>query len=406
MRPFVVGAAVVLALGPCTAGAQSLSLTESEALARLGPGSPRVRAARAGVDVARADALAAGRWPNPRVTYDRESVAGVTEHLTMVGQALPVTGRRGLSVAAAAARVDATSRRAADEVRRIRADARLAFANLWAAQERERELTAARDRLQELAAILARREAAGDAAGFDRLRAEREVFDLDAESGTAAADRAEAQAILGGFISDGSSTGSVVAVRSPSPPEPLPSLDDLIARAEGMRGELLAFQKDAEAARLSERAAGRLVIPEPELVAGTKSSTAGRDLGSVITVHVTVPLFDRSRPERALAQARAAQAESQADAFRSVLRAEVAALRAIVLQRREAADRHRAAIAQSADALERIAQVSYDAGERGILELLDSLRSAATARVRQVALDLAVRQAELELEFASGWEIR
>ena len=56
--------------------------------------------------------------------------------------------------------------------------------------------------------------------------------------------------------------------------------------------------------------------------------------------------------------------------------------------------------------IERIAQVSYDAGERGILELLDAYRIGASARVRQAALDLAVRQAEIELEFASGWEIR
>ena len=29
----------------------------------------------------------------------------------------------------------------------------------------------------------------------------------------------------------------------------------------------------------------------------------------------------------------------------------------------------------------------------------------STARVRQAALDAAVRQAEIELEFVSGWEI-
>ena len=72
---------------------------------------------------------------------------------------------------------------------------------------------------------------------------------------------------------------------------------------------------------------------------------------------------------------------------------------------RLAADRYRASAVQAAAELERIAQVSYDAGERGILELLDGLRTAATARVRQSALDYAVRQAELELEFVSGWEI-
>ena len=93
------------------------------------------------------------------------------------------------------------------------------------------------------------------------------------------------------------------------------------------------------------------------------------------------------------------------DALRAILRSQIAAWRNVVLERRDAADRYRAAALKTAMELERIAQVSYDAGERGILELLDAFRSSASARVRQSALDFAVRQAELELEFVSGWEI-
>ena len=129
-------------------------------------------------------------------------------------------------------------------------------------------------------------------------------------------------------------------------------------------------------------------------------------LGSVVTVHATIPLFDRARPERALALARAAQAEARATAFRLVLRGQIAAFRATVVDRREAAERYRAQAINSADEIERIAQVSYDAGERSILELLDAFRIGTSARVRQAALDAAARQAEIELEFTSGWEIQ
>ena len=80
MRIVVRCATLAVLLMPSNAGAQSLPLTEADAMARLSPASPRVRAIRAGVDVARADVLAAGRWPNPRVTFDREAVAGVTGH--------------------------------------------------------------------------------------------------------------------------------------------------------------------------------------------------------------------------------------------------------------------------------------------------------------------------------------
>ena len=82
-------------------------LSEAEALARLAADSPRARAIRAGVDVARAEVLAAARYPNPRLAVDREAVAGVAETLTTVLQPLPITGRRTLEREAALAVADA-----------------------------------------------------------------------------------------------------------------------------------------------------------------------------------------------------------------------------------------------------------------------------------------------------------
>jgi len=102
----------------------------------------------------------------------------------------------------------------------------------------------------------------------------------------------------------------------------------------------------------------------------------------------------------------ASQAASQADLFERHLRAEIAGLRAAVDERRTTAERYRAAAVNGADQIEHIAQVSYDAGERGILELLDAYRTGAAARTRQALLDAAARQSEIELELVSGWEIR
>ncbi len=408
MRPVVLCAMAAAVLLPLRSSAQSLSLTEADVLARLSVESPRVRAILAGTEITRAEALSAERWPNPRVTVDRESVAGVTEYLTMVAQPLPITGRRHLEMQAAAALVEAGALRADDVVRRARADVRLAFAQLVAAQTREQTLTNARDRLRELAGVLARREAAGDAAGFDRLRAEREVSDVDADLSLAAADRARAQATLTAFFAGRIEPSRVIAapVASAAPAD-LPAIDALVERSLMMRGELLALQKEAAAARLSADAAQRRRLPEPELVAGTKSSTfGGGDIGSVFTVQAVIPLFDHGRPERALAEARGKQADAQADLLRASLRSEITALRADVLARREASARYRATAVSGAGEIERVAQVSYDAGERGILELLDAYRTGSAARTRQAALDLAARQSEVELEFVSGWEIR
>ena len=405
MRTVFVCAALA-ALLPASAGAQTVTLTESEALAQLGTASPRVQAARAGVDVARADVLAAARWPNPRVTFNREAVSGVAEDMLMVSQVLPITGRRRFEVSAATARVAASSSRADDQLRRTRADLRLAFTDVWVAQERERELVRSRDRLAELAGILGRREAAGEAAGFDRLRAEREVLDVEANRAMAMAERAQAQATLTGFLLAPRDGAVIEAIRPAASNAMLPAVDELVARAETARGDLIALARDLDAAGFAERAAGRRLIPEPEVVAGTKTSNAaGGDAGSILSVHMAIPLFDRARPERAAAQAQASQARAEADVLRQTIRAQIAAWRAAVVERRAIAERHRAALGAGTAEIERIAQVSYEAGERGILELLDAYRTGSTARVRQAELDAAVREAEIELEFASGWEI-
>jgi cobalt-zinc-cadmium efflux system outer membrane protein len=382
-------------------------LSETDALARFSADSPRARAIRAGADVARAEVLTAGRWPNPRLTVDRESVAGVSETLTTVLQPLAVTGRRAFERSAASASADAAASRADDDVRRVRADLQLAYADLAAAQLRERELTRSGERLAELSRILGRREAAGDAAGFDRLRAERDVIEVEADRALAVADRARAQARLAGFFAPGLDPSTLVAADLPTGAHDLPAVDILVQRAEVARGQLLALGKDLHSARLSLRAAERRRIPEPEVLAGTKSSTVGGgDIGSVVGVQAALPLFDRGRPERAIAQARASQAEAQLDSLRVVLRSQIAEARAAAVERRRAAEAYRTAVAVNAGEVERIAQVSYDAGERGILDLLDALRTSSSARIRQAALDAAARGAEIELEFVSGWEIQ
>jgi cobalt-zinc-cadmium efflux system outer membrane protein len=383
-------------------------ISEADALARLSTDSPRVRAIRASVELARADVIAAGRWPNPRVTYNRESVSGVTENMVTVAQALPISGRRDLEVSAASALADARARRADEEIRRVRADLRSAYADLVSAQTRESALATSRDRLRELAEVLAKRESAGDAAGYDRLRADREVMDVEGEWSQARTDRARAQAALAGFFVESGDAMSLVAVAPDVSTRPgLPTLEELITRAESVRGEPAALRQEIESARLAERAASRRLVPDPEIVAGSKSSNfAGGDVGGVFSVHASLPLFDRAQPEHAVAEARMLQAEASAAAFQTVLRSQIVALRAVVLERRAAAGRYRAGATQGSDVLERIARVSYDAGERGILELLDAYRSGASARVRSAALDAAVRQAEIELEFVSGWEIQ
>ncbi len=405
MRALSKCAALLVLMTPASVSAQPVPITESDLLSRITESALRVQAIQSAIDVARADVLAASRWPNPRVTFDREAAAGVTENIATVGQILPITGRRGLEIRAASALVEASASRAADEVRRLRADARLVFTTLVFAQQREQEISRSTERLRELVTILDRRETAGEAAGFDRLRAERELIEVEADRSAAAADRLRTRALLASYVA-GANAGEFTAVPTAVRRSDLPSLEELIAQADRTRGELAALQHDQHAAEFAASAADRRVVPEPEIIAGSKSSTAANgDVGTLISIQASIPLFDRGKAERAAARARASQASARLTALRASLNAQIAALRATVIERRAAADRHRNLATASADQVEHIAQVSYEAGERGILELLDAYRTASAARVRQLALDAAVREAEIELEFVSGWEM-
>ena len=232
------------------------------------------------------------------------------------------------------------------------------------------------------------------------------MLDVDASRAMAATERARAQAMLASFVAAPPAPAVIEAARPAAPDTMPPTVDELMTRAETSRGELVALARELDAAGFAEQAAARRVIPEPELVAGTKTSNAvGGDVGSILSVHVALPLFDRARPERAAAQARGRQVRAEAEVLRQTIRAQIAAWRAAVVERRAIAARHRAALGPGTDQIERIAQISYDAGERGILELLDAHRTAATARIRQAELDAAVHEAEIELEFVSGWEM-
>jgi outer membrane protein, heavy metal efflux system len=406
MRTFFVCAMFAAVVWPANARAQTVALTESAALAQLGSEHPRIRAAQAGIEIARADVVAAGRWPNPRVTFNREAVAGVSESMFTIAQALPISGRRALDSSAATSLVQAGTSRAEERVRRVRADLRLAFTDVWVAQERERELAQTEGRLSGLVEILAKREAAGDAAGFDRLRAEREVVDIEVRRATATVEGDQARATLGSFLSPRPTATAIEAVQPAASAAAVPTVAELVARAETARGDLRALAREADAAGFAEQSAGRRSIPDPEVAAGTKSSNvAGGDVGGILSVHVTVPLFDRGAPERALAQARGRQARAEADVLRQTVRAQIEAWRAALVERRRIAERHRSMLAAGTGDIERIARVSYEAGERGILELLDASRTMSATRIRQIELDAAVREAEIELEFASGWEM-
>jgi outer membrane protein, heavy metal efflux system len=396
---------LLLVIGPGVAAAQQV-LTEAEAVARLSLESPRARAARAEVDLVKAEAMAAGRFPNPSFTVSREAVAGTSEGYFLVSQSLPIWGRSGLQSDGAAERVRAAELRAEDLQRLLRAEVRRAFVDLSTLEARERELQAAAAALQSLADVLGRREAAGDAAGFDRMRAEREALDVVATLGDTRARRIGAQAALAALFFPPPDPALVHA--APLAEQlPLPGADELVARAKAARADLLALGHEIEAAQLEGSAAARSRVPEPEVVAGLKTASQGDDRhGSVFSLNFAVPLFDRAQPERARADAKIRLATAERDARLANISATIVGLRNSAQELRTTTDTYRRLSVPKSDQLRRIAQISYDAGERGILELLDAFQLASAARLRLIELEAASAMADIDLEWEATVEIR
>ena len=221
-----------------------------------------------------------GRWPNPRVTFNREAVAGVTENMVTVTQPLPVTGRRGLESSAASAlwlrraRVEPTTRSAvhAPSFACLRRPCRLR-------KLAKRELTRSRDRLRELAEVL---DASGSSrrSGWLRSSARRARSDWTSRLMWSAArtDRVRRRRAVAAFFADPDGPSTTI-VASPTAPTSTPrcrrSRNWWRERSWSAAKPLALRAGDRGGALRASRLPSGVCVPEPEVVAGTKSSNVG-----------------------------------------------------------------------------------------------------------------------------------
>jgi outer membrane protein, heavy metal efflux system len=275
---------------------------------------------------------------------------------------------------------------------------------LLAAQRRELIAKQAIESLSEIVRVLREREKAGEGSGYDALRAERELADAEAVLNSERLNVATTRNRLTQFISG--SAGTIVAKGELQPGPDLPSLDALIVRATSGRGDVVAHQKSVTRYEFEQRAAERQRIPEPTVLAGLKRTSAPGfvDNGYVATVTVPLPLFNRGQADAERARALRERTDSERAALVRQVEAEVrSAYEGVILRRNASANYLRSAT--SAADLAKIASLSYQEGERGILELLDAQRVAVGAQVRSVDLLFEMKRAEIELDRAVGEEV-
>lgn len=382
-------------------------MTEAEALLRFERENSNLKALSAQIREAQAEVRTWSRPTNPVVTYSREDAAGTRDEFFLIQQSLPINGRLNLLRKAGRSTVDSVEAEAAYGRVRLRSDFRAAFFGLLAAQERTSLVEAGVLPLREIVRVLQEREREKEGSKFDRLRAERELAEMEAALDSTRIALADAQSRLGSFLGSGSDPSSLKAKGNFSDAAPLPSLEDLTAGALRVRGDYRAEQRRVERFGYERQAAKRIIIPEPILSAGFKrTSIPGlSDRGYAVSISIPLPLFDGGQARGARAKAAVEQSEAVAAVLRRAVETDVrSAYEALRLFRRIAQEYVRG-LGDRGEELSRISRLSYEEGEQGILDLLDSHRVALNSRLRALELSWSAKQAEIELNRAVGEEV-
>ena len=382
--------AILLCAMPVAAQTQNVVDEDAaigRALAREGI-SARDDAERA-ASAAEIDAI--GPRDNPIVELSREGAGGENEYQLGIVQPIDLNGRRGSLRDAARADGLATEAEIARRRQVFVAEVRQAYVQCAAASAQLDVWQRYTDELAEAERVSTARAEAGDTAVYDvrRVRVERRAAEaqLARARGDVAADCA-ALASLTGIADPQVEREAITRVASAEP---------------GERADLIADERRIEAAEYRVRAADQARLPQLVVGAGVLRRDDGVDTayGPVISVGVTVPLWNAGSAAVRREEARAAALESELLLARRRVEAEQNAAAARLAAARDAAVTA-AGAREDAGRLGTIAETAYQAGEIGVVELLDAYEAARDADLSVIALATDAALAAVEYDLAIG----
>lgn len=410
------GLALMFLLSPGLVGAQEgrgegveavESLSEADVIRLARSRSPAAQVALATDVLATARERTSGLLPNPALSWARETVetgpnAGQGAQ-DIVAASVPIDIARPLAARALVASESAWMRAEASLARTDGVlEAVLAYCAMAVAERRVLLLTQAETNLEEAARVLARREEAGSASGYERTRltiaSELNRSHLAEAFGALNATKARLAALLG--------------LR----PETLPMKTELALRPHSeevaLRWEQNKSRDALRQAQDAQRLAGEAEVqaawawvPTFQLDGGMKrSNNVGADSGYGYAVGVTlnVPLFDHGQAQRQESQAQLSLATARAEALTRSIDAEVQSELATFRAAHNELVRFDAQTSVEIDQLLIAAQSGYREGERTLVELLDAQRAQIDVAERRLSLLGTAKRAEARLRAAAG----
>jgi len=397
-------------------GRAQVGLSLGQAVERFGRENLRLAAARYEINATRADIIAAGLLPNPRLALAAgwhihgESDSADQEYSIMLAQSLPIWGRLGASKDAARLTASATERGFAAEGWQLLGELRRAYLALQLAAGHHVVLEAGLADLERVQHVLEARTAAGANPAYDRVRLEVERGSLRARIAQAEVQVSNAGSELAAAIGGTPSPGELIAADALAEPlEDNREAAALVRWAFEHRQEIAAMRLETGAAEARLRAARKRFLPEPEFGIGYSNwrgipgAPAGSSGGGLLaSASIPLPLFDRGQGtiDRQLEQSRAAHVHER-DLRNTVEREVEHAARTLHLTT-TAYRTFRAEASHNAETVRRIAELTYREGRGTILELLDAYSSFLRVEEQGLELRGAALFAALELEQAIG----
>ena len=400
-------AAIGLLILTTTLAAQQNTLTEAMAI-QLGLSRDSVQQrAEGNISQARSEVIAAGTWPNPEFSYERETLDNDEDHLEqnfVFSQQFDFSGRRALRREAADRHLDA-ARYQSDAWRAdLTKDIRERYYSALLQQKRRQAYQKTENRVKLLRKALQRRRREGDVSIYDNQRVNTERAAIEAEVRNADVDAQAAWQTL--WVVLGANHQGFQSLEGGLLPDQMPPLEQLMASVDNQPA-LRQLKEQSEAFALQQRAESK-IFPHVTLGLGLKreENNDQKDNGLVINASVPIPVFDKRRDKQTRYQAQALIAQSEYELAQDTARAELKALRQQVTQYQSSAATFRQDAVQGARELIEIAEAYYRAGEVGILELLDAYRGALKAELTALDLEFKARSARIKLDHLTGGAVQ
>ena len=389
-QSFAVG---LLALS-LTSPARAQEVSEQDFLAEFTEGHAALRALQEGLAAAEAARVRAGTVSNPRLEFWREQ-PDANPRLTnwTLAWTPPLDGRFGVGKRAAEAGAFAARERLVADSARLRQELRRVFAE-WSLSSAARALHAQQlELVGPLAEAERQRARVGEAAGLSARRLSLAEAEARAALRETEAALALAEAVARAWRPDLAPQVTAIPPMLPAPPAEQSAVDT---------PELRSLALDVERLDLEARRAGRF-WGFPTLQFGwQRLEDRGATVdGPIFAANWSIPLFDRDKATRLEAEMRREAVAAQHELARARVSAEVegglAAYRLLVASVGEAR--------QAADESGRVidaATAAYRAGEATLTDLLDAVRTAFAARLRELAVRGRALETHRALEAALG----